>query len=317
MRLDAAAQLNATCVRCHEAEAAEWKASFHARAGTEPAFQQAFMIEKVVFCRGCHVPEADPAQEPSAAVLEVGVGCVTCHVVEPGTVLAGLGKPGGSEAGCSTNRIVRSADFAAMGACQGCHEFRFPVPEGGDGDEYFMQTTVREHARMPTSSLPCASCHMPEVGGHRSHRFGETRDRAWLASRLDVSAERTGKHGVRLWLRQTLPGHGFPTGDLFRRLEVGAEVRDADGKVVDRQVRYLARHFDIVAGNPVRQLTLDDRIFGEAEAIDLDFGQDATKQGVVTSWWVTYQRVATPGTGWNPSEAKVESEVKLHTGELR
>lgn len=317
MRLESAVELNATCVRCHVEEAREWQSSYHGKSATNPAFREAFGIEQVAFCRGCHVPEADPAHEPPAAVADIGVSCVTCHVTEPGTVLAALTGSPERLAEPAPHPVQRSAAFSATGGCKNCHEFRFPVPGGGDDDEHFMQTTVREHARSPMASVPCASCHMPPVDGHRSHAFSETRSPVWMAGRLNVTAERIGDHGVRLTLRQTTPGHGFPTGDLFRRLEVGAELRTSDGRVLDRDVRYLARHFDLVPGKFSRQLTLDDRVFAQPEEVELDLSVDGAAENVVTAWWVKYQRVATPGTGRSPLDARVESEIELHAGELR
>jgi len=39
-------------------------------------------------------------------------------------------------------------------------------------------------------------------------------------------------------------------------------------------------------------------------------------RGAKVSWWVRHQRVATVGHGTDPAEAKIESEVLLHSGEL-
>src|SRR5262249_59290492 len=112
-----------------------------------------------------------------------------------------------------------------------------------DDDGSFRQTTVREPRRSPAAEIACAGCHMPAVSGRRSHAFTESRDPAWLGDRLRVTAARAEGGRVRVTLVQASPGHGFPTGDLFRRLEVGCELRDEDGKVVSRDVRYLARRF--------------------------------------------------------------------------
>jgi hypothetical protein len=235
-RREAAVTLNATCVACHPQEAAEWRASRHRAAYSNAAFQEALRIEPTAFCRGCHAPESDPAADPPPPVADLGVGCVTCHVVEPGVVLA-----------------------AAL-------------------------STV-SHAR--------------RVG---SHAFTESRDPAWLGDRLRVTAA------------QTSPGHGFPTGDLFRRLEVGGEIRDERGEVGRRDVKHLARQFAIVPGWPGRKLVADDRVFDEPTVVELALDPPPRVRGGTVSWWVTYQRVATVGMGTDPKEARIESEVRLHAG---
>jgi hypothetical protein len=157
---------------------------------------------------------------------------------------------------------------------------------------------------------------MPPASGGRSHAFAAVRDPGWLGSKLTAKASR-GDGEVRVTLAQTDPGHGFPTGDLFRRLAVGCELRSAGGKVLGRDVRYLARHFEAVPGRSGRRLVRDDRVFGEPVVVDLDCALGAPGARLAQlSWWVTYQRVATVGTGTNPADAKVESEVPLHSGVL-
>jgi hypothetical protein len=120
---------------------------------------------------------------------------------------------------------------------------------------------------------------------------------------------------VRVTLVQPDPGHAFPTGDLFRRLEVGCEIRDAAGKVVQREVRHLARHFEILPGRSGRILVRDNRVFDEPNVVEIELAPPERRPAVV-AWWVSLQRVATVGTGANPADAKIESSVPLHSGVL-
>lgn len=316
---------NAQCVRCHESAARQHQGSGHQRATVNPAFRAALAIEPTAFCRGCHAPEADPRHETPAALRELGVGCVTCHTDDTGNVHAvpKEGHPAEEIAGGHT--IIRSAAFAGPGACAGCHEFRFEAMRG-DGDEHHMQTTVREHARGPFADTSCAGCHMPiDAGGKHDHWFKGVRDPAFLRASLTVSAEALDKPGVRLTLTQALPGHAFPTGDLFRRLEVGVALLDARGRVVVQEVRHLARHLVIAPRQSGRKLVADDRIFAEPSTIDLivtppepavplPVGQSPAP--LTLSWWVVYQRPATVGDGVDPRHAKIESSVPLHRGKL-
>lgn len=311
-RLGAAVALNATCVSCHDEQARQWLGSYHQRANTDAAYRKAFALEPSPFCRGCHAPEADPLKEPPEAVSKLGVGCVTCHVTEEGIVLAAA-SPAPNVAP-APHPLRRSPEFARTGGCAGCHEFRFPMP-GGKEDAFFMQTTAREHQRSPGAAKTCADCHMPLEAGRRSHAFAQVRDPAWLRANLEATAERTEDGALRVTLVQPNPGHDFPTGDLFRRLEVGYELRTGSGALVRRETRHLARHFEIVPGQAGRHLSRDDRVTGEPNVVELDLPPPSVAPpGSRISWWVDYQRVATVGTGTNPAEASVESEVKLHSG---
>jgi hypothetical protein len=314
-RLEAAVALNAGCVSCHAEEAAEWRGSRHRQSNTNAAYRKAFAIEPTAFCRGCHAPEAHPAKDPPEAVSDLGVGCVTCHVTEEGLVLAAAASPGGAVER-APHPLRRSSEFARTGGCAGCHEFRFPTAHGDD-DDAFMQTTLREHARSPAADRACAACHMPLVGGRRSHAFAEVRDPGWLRDRLRASAERVDGDRLRVTLAQTAPGHGFPSGDLFRRLEIGCELKDASGKVLRREVRHLARHFEVQPGWPARRLVRDDRVFDEPAVVEVEIAPPAAApRPARVSWWVTYQRVATAGVGTDPARAQIESEVRLHSGAI-
>jgi hypothetical protein len=307
------------CASCHLEEARAHAGSRHRAAFSNGAFQAAYRLEPTAFCRGCHAPEADPREAPAAGEGAIGVGCVTCHVVDEGVVLAAPGRATprdqaepGDRPGEAPHAIARREDFAGPGACVSCHEFRFPGTAGA-GDDAFMQTTGREHARSASSERPCASCHMPERAGRRAHGFGEVRDPEWLRGALEARASATAD-GVSVRLRQTMPGHAFPTGDLFRRLEVGAERRDGRGRVVARAVRHLARRFEVLPGVRGRQLAADDRVFDEPMAVDLELPPGPVGSRLV--WWVSLQRVAQAFDGQRPERATLESEVLLHRGTI-
>jgi len=316
-RLDAAVSDNAACEACHDDVSREWRGSYHQLANVEPAYQQAFAVEPMPFCRGCHAPEANPLAEPSAAVSALGVGCVTCHVTEEGVVLAAAHSEGTAVVEqVAPHPLRRSQEFAQAGGCAHCHEFRFPMP-GGSDDAFFMQTTVREHQRSSAASTPCADCHMPLHNGRRSHTFAEVRDEAWLRARLDADAEQTAEGSLRVTLTPRQAGHAFPTGDLFRRLEVGYALRGREGQVLRTETRHLARHFELLPGQPGRRLTADDRVFDEPKNIELELpSREEAPDATEVAWWVSYQRVATVGRGTSPEDVVVESEVKLRSGSL-
>jgi hypothetical protein len=308
-RGDAAVALNAGCVGCHPDQAAEWRGSLHARAASDGAYRRALAREPSAFCRGCHAPEADPEDASLAPAALAGVACVTCHVTEEGTVLAAPRLAGAAEA---PHALRRAQAFAGAGACQGCHEFAFPGAIG-DEDAQLMQTTMREHARSKGSAQPCADCHMPLREGRRAHGFSEVRDAGWLRARLRAQAEVV-PGALRVTLEQVEPGHAFPTGDLFRRLEVRAELRDRSGRVLDGEARWLARQLRMMPGHGARQLVADDRVFDDPRIIDLPL--EGLAPGGTATFSVTYQRVASIGAGHDAAAAEVESQVRLHEGAL-
>ncbi|MBK9266486.1 MAG: hypothetical protein IPM54_42700 [Polyangiaceae bacterium] len=300
-RLEAAVRENAMCETCHDDEAKEWRGSYHQRANVDPAYQKAFAIEPLPFCRSCHAPEANPLEEPPPAVSALGVGCVTCHVTEEGVVLA-ASRPGEDtehEGSPAPHPLRRSNAFAHAGGCAGCHEFRFPMP-GGSDDAFFMQTTAREHRRSPAAQKACADCHMPLVDGRRSHAFADVRDPEFLRKNLEASVERTSDDTLRITLVQPNPGHDFPTGDLFRRIEVGYAIKSTRGKLLRRETRHLTRHFQIVPGQPGRHLVADDRVTSEPRVVEMALPpRDEVPFAARIEWWVTYQRVASTGEGTN------------------
>lgn len=313
-RVEAAVALNDTCESCHVDEADDWRASRHRQSNTNAAYRAAFAIEPSAFCRGCHAPEAHPTEPPSRAVSEMGVACVTCHVTEDGFVLAAarVGEPASD---VSPHPSRRSAELSRTGGCAGCHEFRFPTARG-DADRDFMQTTVREHQRLLSQGRTCVDCHMPLREGRRSHAFADVRDPAFLRDHLHVTAELTDDGRIHVSLTQPEPGHAFPTGDLFRRLEVGCEILHEGGSVVAKDVRYLTRHLHLLPGTTERQLVRDDRVFEGPTGVDLSPSWEPGPSPSYVSWWVSYQRVAIVGTGTRPEEAKIESEIMLHEGVL-
>ena len=156
---------------------------------------------------------------------------------------------------------------------------------------------------------------MPERHGQRSHRFDRVRDAVWLAAALTVSAKSVSGDGVEVHLSQTAPGHAFPTGDLFRRLEVGAAWCDAQGHVLGESVAYLARHFELTQDFHLgRELVRDNRVRGGESVVVLEPISGGVPR--TARWWVSLQRVATVGNGRDPRGAEIASEVLLHQGEV-
>ncbi|MGH1340344.1 MAG: hypothetical protein ACRBN8_02240 [Nannocystales bacterium] len=292
---------DATCVRCHAPEAVQWSLSSHRTAFTGSEFQAAFAVEPTAFCRDCHAPSDTPA---------VGVGCLSCHEGPDAAVLAG---PSPRSDAPAPHPVLRTPAFATTDACARCHEFAFPDGALRDGVA-LMQSTVTEHAQSPFGNRSCGDCHMPKVGDRRDHTFAASRDPDVLRQALRWAVRRVdaGTVEVSLWAGEV--GHAFPTGDLFRRLEVSANVVGRPKTLVQR---YLARHFGPArqsSGVVLRGEVRDDRVPASGEPrivrLQVDAGLDDTVE-----WSVRYQRVAHP-RGFDPREALLDGEVELARGQL-
>lgn len=194
----AALLLTADCAGCHPVQVAALASSRHAVSASLPAFQQAAHGAGRKWCLGCHRPEGDGSQ---------GLTCASCHAVEgdPGAVL-GVGPV--SLAAMQAHRVVASGSGPSA-VCARCHQFNAPRPGHFDPVEYSdhpLQNTVQEAGGQSCSS--CHDSHQP-MGGH---------DRATLISGVQVTAAaRNGQ--VELTVTAST-GHRFPTGDMFRRLEL-------------------------------------------------------------------------------------------------
>ena len=302
------------CGSCHQDIAAEWRESLHHGAWTDPLFVEAYTLERQGFCRRCHAPESDPRNEPSAAAKNEGIGCTTCHVLD-GVVLGvrGQGRLGPHD-------TVARPWMAGPDACAGCHQFAFPG-YSHQTDPAPMQDTLGEWRRSNKAGVPCQVCHMPYVRSpsgknHRSHRFQVQGDPAMLARAVSASAVRESKRGIRIDLRSTGVGHAFPTGDLFRRLEVRVRLVDASGRILaeaaPQRLERVYRDVPLPDGTFARVQVRDDRLGppGTPESSrTLHFVVPASSHARIF-WEVAYQRVATG------IEREIHDEHIVARGEL-
>ncbi|HYQ04634.1 MAG TPA: multiheme c-type cytochrome [Polyangiaceae bacterium] len=316
--MQTASAINATCTGCHGEIAAEWRASFHAQAQRDPAYQRAFAIEPLPFCQGCHAPETAANRPVPEEAADLGVGCVTCHVVGD-HLLA-------STSGTSSppHTITRSDEFAATAGCANCHQFAFPDRALREAPS-LMQATLHEHEQSDARDVPCANCHMPIVGAgaarHRSHAFPGGHEPEFVKGALRVRAERRAANRVALVLQTEHLGHAFPTGDLFRRLEVSAEAIGNDYQAVGSARRYLSRHW---AEKPqlvrvVRQVKRDDRATHTPLEIELELQLAPSERALVSSlplaWRVAYQRVEHPRSEAD-EDSVLDGEIEIASGTL-
>jgi hypothetical protein len=220
-----------------------------------------------------------------------------------------LAAPRAGSVAVAPHAVRREPSWASAGACAGCHEFDFPRRVDRP-DPPPMQLTLTEHARSEHADTSCAECHMPaDAGGRSDHRFFVSRNAELLRDALYADVRRE-PEAVVFTLAPVGVGHAFPTGDLFRRLELRVEA--AGGREVAS--RYLARHFTPPLGaSPTRRARVavpDDRLVGSAEH-RLDVAPDLGP----LRWSVRYQRplLRRPHA---PREAVLQGEIVLAEGAL-
>jgi hypothetical protein len=314
---------NASCAGCHPDIAAEWMRSLHQRAWKDDVFQQAYAVEPLAFCRGCHAPESDPAREPTARAQAIGVGCVSCHLMADGVHAAKANAR-------ADHPIVVDATLATPQACARCHQFDFPIDAHQVHPEP-MQDTLAEHAASLAATTPCQTCHMPMVDGmggkHRSHAFSVIADEAMLRRAVTTRAERLdGPAGptVRVTLRAAAVGHAFPTGDMFRRVEVRAIAIDEHGATIATATPVaLQRRFEDRPRDPGGSDLTFERVEAEdsrvpapgrgERVVSLPLSRKASRARLVYS--VVYQRMSTPMAAAFGVE-QVLDEIVVARGEL-
>jgi hypothetical protein len=238
---------NEDCIGCHREEAAEWGASLHRSAFRDASFQAGYARDRDAahdgFCRGCHAPAAAAEREPPAWEADHGVTCTSCHGLSDEEAHAGLAR--------------------ARASCNGCHEFAFEGALLPPRRSAMMQLTVTEHRESAAADRQCASCHMARTGARASHRFDVSRNPAFLRGALATVVKRT-SIGVDVLLSPRDVGHAFPTGDMFRRVIVRAEVLGLENEVVVVRERVFGRTFTL--GPTTKETARDTRLVGETRA---------------------------------------------------
>lgn len=298
------------CRACHHDAAEQWNASRHRGAFTNPDFQRSYVREPLAFCRDCHAPATVRTSLSSANAEAEGVGCIDCHGGATGAVRTGLGVEG--RAVEAPHGLQRDASFGTE-ACRGCHQFAFP-PHSRRPKGTMMQTTMDEHARSAFADRTCARCHFPRRGDGFDHALRSTRDDdAWRRA-LAVRARRV-DDGLAFELEPRGVGHAVPTGDLFRRLALHAEVRDGEA-VLEERTRYLGRHFepwrhpDGTRNDAYAWPVRDDRVVAPTTIV-----LPLSGAGEAVHWWVDYERVDARDD-LDPATSSVASRVRLASGQL-
>ncbi len=261
--LDATA---AACGACHVDTHAEWLASAHARAFTDPVFQRALATRtRPDLCLPCHAPEPvldRLGQLPRTRTerRDEGVGCVACH--QRGLVLHGPFGP-------TTDAHATAADptfgrRSSVALCVGCHDLRIAdvLPLGRE----FAAAGLLEQGES------CVGCHMerrPPVatkapGGRaaalavaartgRSHQLLGPGDPDFCASAFLLRIETTAA-GAELVLGNGA-GHGVPGLARLRSFTFRLAWLAADARTL-REQQFSVSWPDRLAAEEERRIVL-------------------------------------------------------------
>ena len=142
------------CARCHGDVHAEWLDSAHARAFTDPVFQQQLSgCAEPERCLPCHVPAAvldRLGRMPQARKTQhnEGVTCVACHQ-------SSQGMHGPSGIATSAHPTVKDATFrrrGSYGLCRSCHDMRIA--------DVLPLAREFERGGLALDDSSCVGCHM-------------------------------------------------------------------------------------------------------------------------------------------------------------
>jgi len=212
------------CLECHPGVAAEWQASHHAIAYTNPEvvkLSQDFRNEE---CLACHAPRPVLQFEPGQRVLAraseraLGVDCLACHAHPDGGVATGNPQPS-AKAPCRPRTVER---IQAVDHCGSCHNQHGTVEQ--------WKASPAEIEGQPIRGENCLHCHMPVAwrqGGRQGfdHSFKAAHDLESLQKAVRLTGEWREAPVVRLF--NFGAAHNFPTDERSRAADVQVRWRTA------------------------------------------------------------------------------------------
>lgn len=201
------------CAACHAEVAAEWQASWHSRAWTDPDVLALSNDFANTDCIDCHAPR--PVFEtgigkrvlPRSSRRAEGVDCIACHLLPEGSRGTVAGTIDAPAAPC---RPVAMRELSQPEFCGGCHDQHKTVE----------QWRATDYA---AKGIGCIDCHMPFRGGDpnrgRDHTMHGAHDLALVRSAVELSARRDGGVAVAA-VENVAAGHHFPTDERSRAADV-------------------------------------------------------------------------------------------------
>lgn len=291
------------CASCHAAIVDEWSRSRHAKAWTNSIFQTEYRGRPQAWCVNCHAPLTTQQQALDGPRAAQGVDCATCHV-RRGQLVATRRRPG------SPHATVADPSFGSPAYCADCHQFNFPVLEGGVAlrmTQHPMQSTIASFAAGPYAGerAGCMTCHATQHG----HGFPGAHDRGMLTGALDVSWCRRGD-AIAVGVRNAAAGHHVPTGDIHRHMYLRVWRASAPESLFQA---YFGRRFEL-AEDGGKRTTWDSTIApGETKAFSIPVARLAGEPDEDLELELVYVYIINefPRPRAAPSEPTTTSVVRL------
>jgi cytochrome c554/c'-like protein len=291
------------CGACHQDIHNAWEDSAHARAVSNPGFQEDLARsvarhggEAKKLCLSCHAPTTrfTGATDPKDPLVMEGVGCDFCHTVKavnlsgredpfqttPGPLKYGPFAYAPSPAHPTVFSLLhRNSPLL----CAGCHEFRTP-----NGFPALTTYTEWKAGPYPAQGVSCQDCHMALVMGETARKEVKTRQQGTyrfinlhrlvgggslgqLRLALDlklVTAEVRGDEGhVAAQISNTAAGHKVPTGLPSKRLVLTVRGLSANGEETSAESRIYERQVIDKRGAPIHS---DGELFFAAAKVVSD-----------------------------------------------
>lgn len=219
---------SAGCKSCHETIYKNWYSSRHRVAFTNELYQEAHKREPSAWCLNCHSPFLKPGGDSSKiedrVLSEEGVSCITCHV-RNGKIITSEISNVEKNSPKNLHQYEFRKDMSESEYCSKCHDFPYPIDETVSKSEVlfsknWMQSTYQEWKQSSHSKTEtCQDCHL-EAGSRSSHSFwgGHSPDK--LKESFSLSIQKLEGTMYDFEIRSEFIGHSFPTGDVFRTIEV-------------------------------------------------------------------------------------------------
>ena len=248
---------SAQCRDCHAEVYAEWEASWHSRAWTDPDVRARSNDFANAECLACHAPQPVFATGIHERVLprdsrrEEGVDCIACHAgADGGHVIGTLER---ADVACKPRL---DAELSSAAFCAACH----------NQHQTYLEWLVTSYA---AEGIDCIDCHMPFRDGDplrgRDHTMHGGHSLELLQEAVDLRAWRE-KDLVLVEVENVGAGHCFPTDENSRAADVFWRTIDPEPGNWRFLYRFRSPFRDeldveetVLPPHTIRQLTIEDR----------------------------------------------------------
>ncbi|MDF3821323.1 multiheme c-type cytochrome [Leptospira sp. 96542] len=210
------------CKGCHKQIYTNWFSSRHRQSHSNRLYQFSFSKEPMDWCENCHAPLRD-SMNGQKIHPEEGISCITCHLRNQEIIVTNL--PELKETLVHTYKVIQ--DFNSSKLCESCHDFNFPTWESIKSSkqtiEYSRVSMQGTASEWLTSGMnhesDCIDCHLLP-GTKNSHKFPGGHSLKELKDSFTITGRYLSGNTLQINIQSSRIGHAFPTGDLFRALNL-------------------------------------------------------------------------------------------------